>query len=632
MDPLARPLACDCVAGYAQREYDRLGKSLKSKLRRRVEIAYTEGLASPLSLTRRGVDLVVGKFSVVRSDAEKLDLRVRTLAMLTGPDGEITQTGLFVVRHDDDSETIEDLAGRRLRFGPEESEEKSAAAFAALEAFDVPLPANVRRNEGCSTAALAVVENDADAAVISSYAMPLLKGCGTIGPGELRILHESDPVPFVGVFATDRVDAELEHQIWGALDEVDSDPNLLAALESEDGFVRLAPIEEFVGWNDWRGRRRNAVSPYVPGSLPERPKLLWSHTLTGAGMSGLAVAAGCVVVADKDLDETKDIFRCLDADTGQERWKIVYAATGEMDFTNSPRANPVIRDGKVDLLGAFGDLYCVELEDGEVVWQKDLVRDFGAKRPTWGYSSTPLVVGDKLIVNPGAEDASLVALDRQTGKVLWRSPGEPAAYASFILAELGGTEQIVGYDAISLGGWDPETGRRLWRLVPEWEGDFNVPTPIVVDGKLLVSSENNGTRLHGFDGQGRIIPKPIASSEDLVPDTSTPVVVDGLVFGSCGELLCLDLQNGLETLWRSDKDGLADYCSFIAGDGRILVTALSGEFYLLEANRSGLEQIAKFTLFEDVDDTERDIWSHPALVGNRLYVRNLLGVYCYLLH
>jgi outer membrane protein assembly factor BamB len=203
--------------------------------------------------------------------------------------------------------------------------------------------------------------------------------------------------------------------------------------------------------------------------------------------------------------------------------------------------------------------------------------------------------------------------------------------ASFILATLGGVRQIVGYDAVSLGGWDPETGRRIWRLEPKWEGDFNVPTPMVVDGKLLASTENNGTRLYEFDTRGQIIPEPAACNEDLIPDTSTPIAVDGLVFGSCGELLCLDLENGLKTLWAGDEDDLADYCSLIAGNGRVLVTTQSGELCLLRAGKSGLDKIASVTLFDDVSETERDVWSHPALAGNRFYVRNLLGVYCFLL-
>ena len=636
MDPLSDQLACDCVAGYGRRDYDQLGKFLEKGLARPVEIAYSESLSLPQAGVGQGVDLIIGKFSEVAFDAARLSLDARSVAMLTDQEGTVTLTGLFVVRHADSAESIEDLRGYKILLGPEDSLEKRSAATASLEAFDLPIPQEIAESPSCSTAAIAVVEEEADAAVVSSYATPFLEGCGTVDKGALRIVGRTDPVPFISVFATDRVGPDLERDVVKALSEVADHPALLKALESLDGFVGLPAAgrdssEPVTGWPDWRGPNRDAISPHVPRKLPARKRPLWARTLTGPGMSGLAVDSGYVVVADKDLDEEHDIFRCLDADTGRQVWKLTYPAAGEMDFTNSPRANPVIREGLVYLLGAFGDLHCVKLESGQVVWKRQLMGDFGSELPTWGTCSTPLVVDDKLIVNPGAKDASIVALDRHSGKVVWTAPGDPPGYSSFILAELGGVRQIVGYDAISLGGWDPDSGNRLWRLIPEWDGDFNVPTPVVVVDRLLLSTENNGTRLYGFDSQGRINPEPAAKSEDLAPDTSTPVVLDGMVFGNFGALLCLDLDDGLNTLWEADDDSLADYCSLVAGNGRVLVTTKSGKLYLLRASKEGFDCVSSLELFQDVADTERDVWSHPALVSGRLYIRNLLAVYCFLL-
>jgi outer membrane protein assembly factor BamB len=635
MDPLADRLACDCVAGYAQRKYDRLGKFLEKELGRPVEIRWAESLSSPRARARTGVDLVVGKFSEVVFDARKIGLGVRPLAMLTDKAGSVTQAGLFVVRKDDAARSIEGLKKRRILFGPRESAEKRAAALAALEAFDLPAtPA--ASSPSCSTAALAVVEKEADAAVISSYAMPLLEGCGTVDRGALRIVGRTDPVPFIGVFATDRVSAAGAEKLLRALLAAGKQPALLEALESRDGFLPLmrtgnGGAGDLPEWSDWRGPRRTAITADVPERLPRVKRLLWSRTLTGPGMAGLAVASGRLLVADKGPEDETDIFRCLDADTGEELWKLAYPAAGEMTFTNSPRATPVVHGGLVYLLGAFGDLHCVKLASGEVVWKKNIIKEFGSRLPTWGMSSTPLLAGDKLIVNPGAEKASIVALDPRSGKVLWAAPGEPPGYASFILAEFGGVRQIVGYDAISLGGWDPDTGKRLWRLVPELEGDYNVPTPIAVGRRLLVATENNGTRLYSFDDSGRINPAPIAMNEDLAPDTSTPVVLDGMVFGNAGRLVCLDPANGLRMLWDADEDSFVSYCSFIAGDGRVLVLSQEGTLWLVKATKSRFAPISKLELFDDLPEEERDVWSHPALVGNRFYVRNSLGVYCFLL-
>jgi outer membrane protein assembly factor BamB len=134
--------------------------------------------------------------------------------------------------------------------------------------------------------------------------------------------------------------------------------------------------------------------------------------------------------------------------------------------------------------------------------------------------------------------------------------------------------QVIGYDATTLGGWDVETGRRLWTLVPEEQGDFNVPTPVYGDGKLLVTTENNGTRLYAFDATGRIVPEPRARNDALAPDTQTPVVLGGRAFGCCGKLFCLDLARGLKTVWEAEGRWFQDYGALLAGNGRLLLLGM----------------------------------------------------------
>ncbi len=643
MDPLSKVLACDCAGDYAQRDYDALAQFLRHRLGRPVKVHYTESLLLPRSRTLKRVDLVVGKWSEVFADASKRGWTLVPLAMLTDQNGEVSQPGLFVVRRDDPAQSLADLKGRQVLFGSPDAQEKHAAALAALEAFDVHLdPADVATTETCTTAALAVAEGDVDAAVVSSYAMPLLKGCGTVDKDALRVVGRTDPVPFVVAAVRAELPEQTRQALRQALADVGKNEPLCRALQTRDGFVLLRPAvwsapladrgsTSTVGWPDWRGPHRNGFSQDVPRRLPSRLRLLWSRVLTGPGMSGLSVAEGCVVVADKSLDDSQDIFHCLDADTGRELWRLSYPAAGEMDFTNSPRATPVIWKGRVFLLGAFGHLHCVELHTGRVLWKRHLPTDFHAEVPSWGYSSTPLLVDGKLVVNPGAADASLVALDAATGRLLWKTPGEPAAYASFVLAAPNGRRQIVGYDAVSLGGWDPQTGRRLWKVVPELDGDYNVPTPLVLGNRLLVATENNGTRLYEFDGQGRLRPQPVARSEELVPHTSTPVVCNGLVLGSDGRLVALDLKHNLRLAWSTDEDPFADYLSFVTDGRRVLVTCQSGRLCLLQPTASGPGRLACVDLFPDVAVTDRDVWSHPALVGNRFYVRNSLAVYCFLL-
>ncbi|MHC4479168.1 MAG: outer membrane protein assembly factor BamB family protein [Planctomycetota bacterium] len=637
MDPLCERLACKCVAGYAQRKYEGLADHLKHQLGQDVHLTYTESLRTLKKPKRQQVDMIVGKYSVVIADARYIRLDVRTLAMLSGQHGKVTQTGLFVVRTKDKAKSIEDLSGYRMLFGPHDSDEKHAAALATLDVFGLPIPTKPPTASSCNTAALAVVEKDADVAVISSYAMPLLIGCSTIDKGALRIVGRTDPVPFICIFVTRNVSQPNPDKLLAALRQVNKNPNLLAALESKRGFVPLphhyaTNSSNGPRWTDWRGPNRAAISPDLPKTLPANPQLLWSRVLTGHGLSGIAVQSGRLIVADKDLDGNKDVFRCLDANTGRQIWMLTYPAQGDMDFTNAPRANPVIHQDLVYLLGAYGDLHCLKLATGHLVWKRNLAKDFATQVPTWGYCSTPLLVDDKLIINPGAKNASVAALDRKTGRQLWATPGEPPAYASFILARIKGVRQIIGYEAASLNAWDPQTGRRLWRLVPQIEGDFNVPTPVIAGDRLLVSSENNGTRLYAFDDRGRIAQPPQAQNDDLNPDTSTPVIYKNLVIGNAANLTCLDLDNNLQTLWQTKDQPFKDYCSLIAGNDRILVVTQNGKLRLLKSDRTALNCVSKLDLFEDLPARDREVWSHPALVGNRLYIRNSLAICCFLLN
>ena len=184
--------------------------------------------------------------------------------------------------------------------------------------------------------------------------------------------------------------------------------------------------------------------------------------------------------------------------------------------------------------------------------------------------------------------------------------------------------QIVGYDEKSLGGWDPATGKRLWTLVPPVHGDFNVPTPIDAGGKLLVSSENNGTRLYGFRAGGLLDIRPLAANTDLAPDSSTPVLAGGRVFGCWNSLYCLDASDGLKTRWSGDDEAFGNYVSLIASPERVLLIGNRGELVLVRASSDKLEVLSRLQIFAD----ETQVLSHPALVGNRLYLRDTSKIVC----
>jgi len=364
---------------------------------------------------------------------------------------------------------------------------------------------------------------------------------------------------------------------------------------------------------------------WLPDRLEPHPTIVWEKKLASPGLGGVAATDQSVIVSDRDLADSADIFRCLDAADGHELWAVRYPARGKLDYGNSPRATPLIDSDLVFLLGALGDLHAVSLASGQIVWNKNLRRDFGpVKLQAWGWCSSPLIADGRLIVNPGAKDASLVALDRATGQVFWKTPGAPAAFGSFILAQLAGRQELVGHDQNSLGGWDPATGKRLWQVAPARTGDFNVPTPVQVADTLLVSTENNGTRAFRFDALGQIDRRPLAENVDLCPDAHTPIVIGNRLFGVSGELYCLDLSAGLKALWTASDDAFSEYTSLLGSPERVLITTLHGELLLIDAQSPEYRLIDRSQLFAD----DSGVYAHPALVGTRLYVRGSNSICC----
>ena len=334
-----------------------------------------------------------------------------------------------------------------------------------------------------------------------------------------------------------------------------------------------------------------------------------------------------MIIPDKSRGGTHDLSRCLDATDGSEVWRLEYEADRELDYSNSPRATPVIYGELVYLHGALGDLHCVRLDTGEVVWRTNYYREYGGKLLAWGSSSPPLIVGDKLIINPGEPDASVVSLHRKTGKLIWKTPGHAAAYSAFVVGELGGRLQIVGYDSGSLGGWDTATGKRLWQHVPTEGSDFNVTTPLIHEGKLLLATENNATRLHRFLKNGLLDDKPLKVNSSLAPDTCSPVIVGDRVFATAyGEMYCLDLKDNLKTLWVAVDDMFFDHSNVIGGNGRVLVWTQSGDLLLLDAAANAFKPLRRLRPF---GDGKVDSMSHPAIVGDRLYLRGPSELACF---
>lgn len=243
MDPLAAPLSCPCVKGYAQRNYEALAEHLQKELGMRVKVEFSESLQTALKEKTKGkADLVIGKHSVVKYDAKAAKRDLENVAMLTGKDGGTTQYGIVVVKSSDKAKFLVDLKGYRVFFGNEESLEKHGAALELFKKNGVELPAKIETASACDEGCTKILEFTAGehgAAVISSYAKPLLEGCGTVQKGDLRVIAETEDVPFVGAFVRKDLPADLKQKLTLALLEVGNDAKLRNALETKDGFVTV---------------------------------------------------------------------------------------------------------------------------------------------------------------------------------------------------------------------------------------------------------------------------------------------------------------------------------------------------------------------------------------------------------
>ena len=626
MDPLAAPLSCACVPGRGQRDYEAFGEAFSLLWKRPVEIVYEESLTLAFKRFGREIDLVIGKATVIQHDSEKTRFPLSPLVRMTDWDGHADLHGVFLVPKESRFQTLSDLKSASIVLGPEEDCESHVAAINRLKSQHTWNEENVTTASSLEAAAYAVADGEADVAVIPHYLPELLEGCGKVEKGSLRILGATATVPFVTVFASDELTSIDQRSLQKELLELNRNSELLTKLESKSGFVSIDRSQkQQTEWVTWRGPDGNGTSAWLPEKLPVHSapngglEILWSAVVTGPALSGLAATEDYVLTADKDLELEHDVYRCFDAKTGVSLWNVSVAAADKVEYTNAPRAMPIVIDDLVYFQGALGDLICVELVSGKIRWQTNLLKEFRTRSLTWGSSSPPLIEGQLLITNPGAKEASLVALDRFNGKTVWKTPGHAAAYSSFVTASFGGIKQAVGYDSAGLGGWNMQTGERLWELIPPLASDFNVATPLVWQDKILLATENNGTRLYEFRTDGTLNPDPIALNSDAAPDTSTPVIIDDRVFVTAyGQLFCLDLEDNLKTLWVEDNDLFFDHCNLITGNHRVLIFNTTGELILIHSDSEEYEVVSQQNPF----GADTETMSHPAIVSGRLYVRN----------
>ncbi|MEL7267481.1 MAG: PhnD/SsuA/transferrin family substrate-binding protein, partial [Planctomycetota bacterium] len=259
MDPLAAPLSCPCVEGYAQRKYELLAADMQRSLGKPVAVVWNGSLDIALRQTKGRADIVIGKDSVIRFDAKKNKLPMVPVATLTGKDGSKTQHGLVVVRSDDPAQELNDLDGYTLMLGTPDAEEKAGAVQQLLKNQKISFNVQKQRYSACSEAAARLLKLPPGeyAATISSYAAPLLEGCGTIKKGDLRVVGKTAEVPFVNAYVNASLSAQQQRAIRGSLINMISSVDTMLAMETLMGFV---PYEKPMSWSKVKTTMRTPVS------------------------------------------------------------------------------------------------------------------------------------------------------------------------------------------------------------------------------------------------------------------------------------------------------------------------------------------------------------------------------------
>ncbi len=358
----------------------------------------------------------------------------------------------------------------------------------------------------------------------------------------------------------------------------------------------------------------------------EGPKLVWQVSDVGAGYSTPSVVGERLYVMGNEGVE-KEFVQARAVADGSLVWSVTVGSVGANRGPQYPgsRGTPTVDGELLYALGSNGDLACLETASGNIVWQKQLRTDFGGQPGQWAYSESPLVDGDALICTPGGSEATVVALDKRTGEVIWKAAlpeADEAAYASAIVTAWGPSgKQYVQFLQKGLVGLDAATGKPLWRYAGTAEGSpANIPTPIAAGEFVYSSAGRSGGGLVKLSAAGdAITAEQVYFSAGLPTSIGGAVKIDSFLYGTNGQgMLCVDFPTG-EVKWQERGVGAASVCF---ADGRIYVHGESGETALIEASPDGYQEHGRFTPPNAPDRGNAKAWAYPVVSNGRLYLRD----------
>jgi outer membrane protein assembly factor BamB len=393
------------------------------------------------------------------------------------------------------------------------------------------------------------------------------------------------------------------------------------------------PVKALSGdWPGFRGPNRDGRRPGVQIAVDwdsREPQMLWRQRV-GPGWSSMAVVGDRLYTQEQRGD--REAVVCYRASTGQQVW--IHEDDARFSETVSgagPRATPTIDQGKVYALGAEGHLNCLDAATGRRVWVRDIAKDSGAKRPTWGFSSSPLVVRGVVMVFAGGPDGKgTLGYDAADGTPKWAAGKGRHSYCSPQLSRLDGREQVLVTTDEGLTALEPKTGKVLWEHDSPSPGNDEgrlprVIQPAVVDDShvLLGTGFNGGTALlHVKRESGEPVIEEVWTTTAISPYYNDLVVHKGHLYGFDGFFFtCVELEEG-KSRWRARGYGNGQVL-LLPDQDLLIVLSEKGEVALLEATPSGHRRLGKFKALEG------KTWNHPVLAHGKLFVRNGQKMACF---
>ena len=387
----------------------------------------------------------------------------------------------------------------------------------------------------------------------------------------------------------------------------------------------VASNRAFDDWPQWRGPNRDGISA-EHGLLKDWPKtgppLAWRTAGAGNGYSSFSVADGKLFTLG--ARGSTEYVMAFDAATGKKIWEVQHGQRFGNDQGDGPRATPTVDEGRLYAYGASGDLSAMDLRTGKVFWTVNVLSKFGGSNIRWGLSESPLVLADRILVNAGGRGASIVALNKTDGSVIWKNHNDEAGYSSAVLHTAGPLREAIFFTGERALGVDVQTGKLLWSYNRASNGTANIATPIVRGNRVFVSSayDTGGALLELTPSGNTVSAKQVYFTREMMNHHASSVLVGDYLYGFSNMILTAMKFDTGEVAWKDRSVGKG---SVVFADDRLYLYSEGGVVGLAEASPAGYREHGRF----QIQAGNAPTWSHPVVANGKLFIRDQDNLYAY---